>query len=107
MSTEMSLVLVIHSAKPSHMDFRKSKIKGGHIEVLTKFDYIGNVDWVQLRGEDLVPKPKEDGVVVFQSFLKVGLRFPLHKVIVAILKRFDIYLHQLTPNAIVKLGIFI
>lgn len=31
---------IIHPMKPSHVDFRKSKIKGGHIEVLTKFDYI-------------------------------------------------------------------
>jgi hypothetical protein len=54
-----------------------------------------------------VPKLKEDKVVVFQSFLKAGLRFPLHKLVVAILKRFNIYLHQLTPNAILCLGIFI
>jgi hypothetical protein len=54
-----------------------------------------------------VSKPKEDNVVVCRSFLKAGLRFPLHKVIVAILKRFNIYLHQLTPNAIVRLGFFI
>ena len=60
-----------------------------------------------LGGEDLVPKPKEDEVVVFRSFLKVGLRFLLHKIIVVVLKRFNIYLHQLTPNAIVRLGIFI
>jgi hypothetical protein len=44
---------------------------------------------------------------VFQSFLKVGLRFPLHKTIVVVLKSFNIYLHQLTPNAIVRLEIFI
>jgi hypothetical protein len=31
-----------------------------------------------------VPKPKENEVVVFQSFLKAG---PLHKVVVAVLKR--------------------
>jgi hypothetical protein len=37
---------IICSTKSSHMDFRKSKIKGGHIEVLTKFDYIDNVEWV-------------------------------------------------------------
>jgi hypothetical protein len=54
-----------------------------------------------------VPSPREDEVVVFQCFLKAGLRFPLHKTIVAVLKRFNIYLHQLTPNAIVCLGIFI
>lgn len=51
-------------------------------------------------------KPKEDEVIVFRSFLKVGLIFPFHKMIVAVLKRFNIYLHQLTPNAIVRLGIF-
>jgi hypothetical protein len=54
-----------------------------------------------------VPKPREDEVVVFRSFLKAGLRFPLHKTVVAFLKRFNIYLHHLTPNAIVHLGIFI
>jgi hypothetical protein len=54
-----------------------------------------------------VLKPKEDKVVVFRSFIKASLRFPLHKVIVVVLKRFNIYLHQLTPNAIVWLGVFI
>jgi hypothetical protein len=45
-----------------------------------------------------VLKLKEDEVVVFRNFLKVGLRFPLHKAIVVVLKRFNIYLHQLTPT---------
>jgi hypothetical protein len=54
-----------------------------------------------------VPKPKEDEVVVFPSFLKAGLRFPLHKTVVAVLKRFNIYLHEHTPNIIERLGIFI
>jgi hypothetical protein len=48
-----------------------------------------------------------DEVVIFRSFLIVGLRFLLHNMVVALLKRFNIYLHQLTPNAIVCLGIFI
>jgi hypothetical protein len=46
-------------------------------------------------------------VVVFQSFLKAGLHFPLHKILFEVLKRFEIYLHQLTPEALVKVGIFI
>ena len=88
------------------MDFGKAKIKGGHIELINRFGYIDNINWVQLGGDALVPKPKEDEVVGFLSFLKVALRSPLHKTIVAILKRFNIYLHQLTPNAIVRLGHF-
>jgi hypothetical protein len=62
---------------------------------------------VRLGGDELVPSPREDEVVVFRCFLKVGIRFPLHKMVVEVLKRFNIYFHQLTPNAIVRLGIFI
>jgi hypothetical protein len=39
--------------------------------------------------------------------MKAGLRFPLHKVLVEVLKRFEIYLHQLTPEALIKIGVFI
>jgi hypothetical protein len=51
--------IIICPTKPSHVDFRKSKIKEGHIEVLTRFDYIDNVEWVRLGGEDLVLTPKD------------------------------------------------
>jgi hypothetical protein len=34
-----------------------------------------------------VSKPKEDEVVVFRSFLKVGLRFPLQKMIVDVFEK--------------------
>jgi hypothetical protein len=35
------------------------------------------------------------------------LRFPLHGMIADVLENFEIYLHQLTPNAIVTLSVFI
>jgi hypothetical protein len=38
--------------------------------------------------------------------MKAGLRFPLDKMLVKVLKTFEIYL-QLTPEAIVKVGVFI
>jgi hypothetical protein len=50
---------------------------------------------------------KKDEVVVFRSFLKIGLWFPLHKFLVEVLKKFEIFLHQLTPDALIKVGIFI
>jgi hypothetical protein len=96
--------VVILPTKPSHVDFEKSKIKEGHIEVLNCFGYIG---WVRLGGDELVPSLREDEVVMFHCFLKAGLRFPLHNTVVAVLKRFNIYLYQLTPNAIVRLGFFV
>jgi hypothetical protein len=48
-----------------------------------------------------------DKVVVFKSFMKAGLWFPLHKMLVEVLKTFEIYLHQLTPKALIKVGVFI
>jgi hypothetical protein len=46
-------------------------------------------------------------VVVFRSFMKAGLRFPLHKMLVEVLKKFEIFLHQLRPEALIKVRIFI
>jgi hypothetical protein len=51
--------------------------------------------------------PKEDEVVVFRSFFRAGLRFPLYEMIGEVLKKFEIYRHQLTPNAIVRLNVYI
>jgi hypothetical protein len=50
---------------------------------------------------------EKNEVVVFKSLFKAGLRFPLNKMIVGVLKKYGIYLHQLTPNAIVRLGVYI
>jgi hypothetical protein len=38
--------------------------------------------------------------------MKAGLRFPLHRMLVEVLKRVEIFLHQLTPEALVKIGVF-
>jgi hypothetical protein len=46
-------------------------------------------------------------VVVFKSFFRAGLWFTLYDMIGEVLKNFEIYLHQLTPNAIVKLSVYI
>jgi hypothetical protein len=38
--------------------------------------------------------------------LFAGLRFPLHPAVVDILRYFGVYFHQLTPNAILRLLIY-
>jgi hypothetical protein len=60
---------------------------------------------MRVGGENNVPLSEADEVVVFRSFMKVGLRFPLNKMLVKVLKTFEIYLHQLTPEAIIKIGV--
>jgi hypothetical protein len=58
-------------------------------------------------GDSTAPAPEENEVVVYQSFLKAGLRFPLSKFVVEVLKIFPIFLHQITPEAIIRMGMFI
>jgi hypothetical protein len=52
-------------------------------------------------------EPNADKVVVFEEFFSVGLRMPLHPVFSAILLKYHIQIHQLTPNAIVLLAKYI
>jgi hypothetical protein len=54
--------------------------------------YFRDISIVRARGENNVPLPKADGVVVFRSFMKLGLRFPLDKILVDVLKSFEIFL---------------
>jgi hypothetical protein len=54
-----------------------------------------------------IPAPEENEVVIFRSFFKAGLRFPLNRFVVEVLKIYQIYLHQITPEAIIRMGIFV
>jgi hypothetical protein len=57
-------------------------------------------------GDKTSPTPEENEVVIFRSFSKVGLRFPLSSFVVEVLKIYQVYLHQITLEAIIRMGIF-
>jgi hypothetical protein len=96
-------------SKPSHLDFGKSTISEADFPKMVKMGYFSEAkkELIRFGGEETIPKPGKDEVVVFKSFLKAGIRFPLNKMIAIVLKKFGIYLHQLTPNAIVRLSVYI
>jgi hypothetical protein len=96
-------------SKPSHLEFGKSTITEDDMSKLMKLGYFNEAkkDLVRFGREEITPKPEKDEVVVFKSFFKAGLRFPLNGMIADVLKKFEIYLHQLTPNAIVRLSVYI
>jgi hypothetical protein len=100
---------VITPSKPSHLDFGKSTVSEADMTMMMKLGYYKEADkgLVRFGGEETIPKPKDDEVVVFKSFFKAGLRFPLHGMIAEVMEKFRIYLHQLTPNAIVRLSVYI
>jgi hypothetical protein len=62
---------------------------------------------VRAGGESTVALPEADEVVIFRSFMKARLRLPLDKMLVEVLKTFEISLHQLTLEAFIKVGVFI
>jgi hypothetical protein len=59
----------------SHVVFGKSTIKQGKIEAM-KGRYFRDISIVRAGGENNVPLPEADEVVVFRSFIKAGLGFP-------------------------------
>jgi hypothetical protein len=72
--------------RPSHTVFGKSSIKQSHLDTM-KGRYFRDMSIVRADiGEKTVPTPEEDEVVVFRSFLKAGLRFPLSSFVVEVLK---------------------
>jgi hypothetical protein len=100
---------ILIPTKPSHLDFEKSTMSEDDMPMMMKLGYFGEAGskLVRFAGEETTPVPKKDEVVVFKSFLRAGLRFPLNEMVGEVLKNFEIYLHQLTPNAIVRLSVFI
>jgi hypothetical protein len=69
--------------------------------------YFRDMSNVRVGGDSTTPAPKENKVVVYRSFMKADLRFPLSKFLVEVLKTFEIFLHQITPEAIIRMGIFV
>jgi hypothetical protein len=96
-------------SKPSHLEFGRSTITEDDMPKLMKLGYFieAKKELIRFGGEEIIPKPEKDEVEVFKSFFKAGLRFPLNEMIADVLKKFGIYLHQLTPNVIVRLSVYI
>jgi hypothetical protein len=99
---------ILIPTKPSHLDFEKSTVTEDDMPMMMKLGYFGEAEskLIRFAGEETIPEPKKDEVVIFKSFFRAGLRFPLNDIGV-VLKNIQIFLHQLTPNAIVRLIVFI
>jgi hypothetical protein len=69
--------------------------------------YFHDMSIVSVGGDNIVPAPEENEVVIYRSFLKAGLQFPLSKFVVEVLKIYQIFLHQITLEAIIRMEIFV
>jgi hypothetical protein len=100
---------ILIPSKSSHLDFGESTISEADMPMMIQVGYFGEAKkkLIRFAGEETAQTLKNDEVVVFKSFFRAGLRFPLNKMIGEVLDNYEIYLHQLTPNAIVRLNVFI
>jgi hypothetical protein len=100
---------ILNPTKPSHLEFEKSTVIEDDMTMMKKLGYFGESEGklVRFAGEEIISELRDDKVIVFKSFFRAGLRFPLNDMIGEVLKNFEIYLHQLTPNAIVRHSVYI
>jgi hypothetical protein len=62
--------------RPRHAVFGKSTIKQSHLDNM-RGRYFRDMSIVRADVERVVPAPEENEVVIYRSFFKAGLRFPL------------------------------
>jgi hypothetical protein len=93
--------------RPSHSVFGKSTIGQSHLENMRGRNFRDMSIVRADDGERTVSTPEDNEVVIFRSFFKAGLRFPISRFVVEVLKIYQVYLHQLTPEAIIRMGIFV
>jgi hypothetical protein len=74
---------ILVPTKPSHLEFKKSTVTEDDMPMMTALGYFGEAESKLIRfvGEEVIPEPKKDEVVVFKSFFTAGLRFPLNEMI--------------------------
>jgi hypothetical protein len=87
------------------MEFGTSRISSVRVQEMQQLGYFG--DGVRrVPGAEEIPEP-EDELVVFEAFFVAGLRLPAHRFVVEVLWRFDVQVHQLTPNVVVALAKYV
>jgi hypothetical protein len=79
--------------KPSHLDFGKSTVSEDDVPMMMKLGYFGEAEkkLIRFAREETTPKLKDDEVVVFKSFFRAGLQFPLNEMIGEVLDNFEIF----------------
>jgi hypothetical protein len=79
--------------RPSHAVFEKSTIRQSHLDNM-RGRYFRDISIVRADNGDMtVPAPEENEVIIYRSFFKAGIRFPLSSFVVEVLKIYQIFLH--------------
>jgi hypothetical protein len=91
---------------PGHtVEFGVSRISSVCVQDMQQLGYFGN-RFGRVPGAKEIPEP-EGEIVVFEAFFTAGLLLPTHHFVAEVLQRYDVQIHQLTPNAVVALAKYV
>jgi hypothetical protein len=87
------------------LEFGMSRMSSVRVQDMQQLGYFGG-GVARVPGTEEVPEP-EGELVVFEAFFTAGLRLPAHRFVGEVLRRFNVQVHQLTPNAVVALAKYV
>ncbi|XP_071680606.1 uncharacterized protein [Lolium perenne] len=104
--------LTRHSTPESKMaaedlEWERSKISNQDTNMLKRLGLMKKEDAIRFPSEESYPKPPMEYRVSFVDHLIRGLSTPIHDFLRGLLFVYGIQLHQLTPNSILHISIFI
>jgi hypothetical protein len=98
--------LVAVELHPGHtVKFGVSRISSARVQDMQQLGYFGS-GVGRVPGAEEIPEP-EGEIVVFEAFFTVGLRLPAHRFVAEVLQRYEVQIHQLTPNVVVALAKYV
>jgi hypothetical protein len=87
------------------VDFGVSRMSSVRVQDMQELGYFGGGVARVPRTEEV---PELEGeLVVFEAFFATGLCLPAHRFVGEVLRRFNVQIHQLTPNAMVALSKYV
>jgi hypothetical protein len=87
------------------VEFGVSRMSLVHVQDMQQLGYFGG-GVGRVPGAEEVPEP-EGELVVFEAFFITGLRLSAHRFVSEVLQKFEVWVHQLTPNVVVALAKYV
>jgi hypothetical protein len=105
-SEDLSGTVAAAELRPSDtVEFGVSRMSLVRVQDMQQLGYFGGRIGRVPRAEE-VPEP-EGELVVFEAFFITDLRLPAHRFVSEVLQKFEVQVHQLTPNVVVALAKYV
>jgi hypothetical protein len=98
--------VAVEELQPSDtVEFGVSRISLVRVQDMQQLGYFGS-GVGHVPGAEEVPE-LEGELVIFEAFFTASLRLPAHRFVAEVLQKFEVQVHQLTPNAVVALAKYV